>query len=121
MPVELPHQRAEALAGGVERDQGDARFADIGTGADLTGDAGQDALALTHHEDLVRPAGAPSPVAPFGEEDDRQVEDLTRSQAADRLLLKGRSLQLLIPGGYGSARGTGFALHHHVALPLAVY
>ena len=101
MLVELRHQRAEALAGGVEGDQGDARFADVGAGADLTGDAGQDALALTHHEDLVRPAGAPGPVAPFGEEGDRQVEDLARSQAADRLLLKGGSLQLLVPRGDG--------------------
>src|SRR5919112_5988194 len=97
MPVELRHQRTETLSGGVESDQGDARFADVGTGADLTGDAGQDALALTHHEDLVRAAGAPGPVAPFGEEGDRQVEDLARSQAADRLLLKGSSLQFLIP------------------------
>ena len=97
MLVELRHQRAEALAGGVERDKGDAWFADVGTGADLTGDAREDALSLTHHEDLVRPAGAPGSIAPFGEETDRQVEDLTGSQTADRLLLKGGSLQLLIP------------------------
>src|SRR5918994_7976547 len=87
MPVELRHQRAEALPGGVERDQGDARFADVGAGADLTGDAGQDALPLTHHEDLVGSAGASGPVTPLREEGDRQVEDLPRSQAADRLLL----------------------------------
>ena len=97
MLVELRHQRAEALPGGVEGDQGDARFADVGAGADLAGDAGQDALALTHHEDLVRAAGAAGPVAPFGEEGDRQVEDLAWSQAADRLLLKSGSLQLLVP------------------------
>ena len=97
MSIELRHQGAETLSGGVESDQGDARFADVGTGADLAGDAGQDALALTHHEDLVRAAGAASPVAPVSEEGDRQVEDLARPQAADRLLLKGGSLQFLIP------------------------
>src|SRR5688500_7842293 len=97
MPVELRHQRAEALPGGIEGDQGDARLADVGAGADLAGDAGQDALAFAHHEDLVGATGAPSPVAPFGEERGRQVENLARSQAADRLLLKSGPLQLLVP------------------------
>src|SRR5215213_11859452 len=112
MPVKLRHQRAETLSGGVEGDQGDARFANVGAGADLTGDAGQDALPFTHHEDLVRTTGAPGPVAPFGEEGDRQVEDFARAQAADRLLLKGGSLQLLVPGGCRRGRCIAIALCH---------
>src|SRR5215213_9952804 len=112
MTVELRHQRAETLAGGIEGDQGDTRFADVGAGADLTGDAGQDALALTHHEDLVRTAGTPGPVAPFGEEGDRQVEDFARAQVADRLLLKGGSLQVVVPVGCRIARCICIALCH---------
>src|SRR5215204_4697675 len=112
MPVELRHQRAETLSGSVECDQRDARFANVRAGADLAGDAGQDALALTHYEDLVRAAGAPGPVAPVGEEGDRQIEHLARSQAADRLLLKGGSPQLFVPRGDGPVRVRGFALGH---------
>src|SRR5215207_2863728 len=112
MPVELRHQRAQTFSGSVECDQRDARFANVRAGADLAGDAGQDALALTHYEDLVRAAGAPGPVAPVGEEGDRQIEHVTRSQAADRLLLKGGSPQFLVPGGDGPARVPGFALGH---------
>ena len=74
MPVELLHHRAEALAGGIEGYQGDAGFADVGAGADLTRDAGQDAFGLAHDEDLVGAPGVPGPIASFGEEGDRQVE-----------------------------------------------
>src|SRR5215213_5249135 len=97
MLVELRHQRAETLSGGVERDQSDARFANVRASADLTGDAGQDALALPHHKDLIRAAGSPGPVATFGEEGDRQVQDFARSQPTNRLLLKGGSVPPLVP------------------------
>src|SRR5688572_20988364 len=121
MPVELRHQRTESLPGGVEGDQGDARLADVGAGADLAGDAGQDALTLAHHEDLVRSTGAACPVAAFGEEGDRQAKDLARSQAADRLLLKSGSLQFLVPGRGRRGRHAGFALcHRYVRNPVTL-
>ena len=97
MPVELFHQRAEALAGGVEGDQGDPGLAHVGAGADLARDPGQDAFGLAHHEDLVRTAGAPGAVAALREECNCQVEHRTRRHAADGLFLEGGPLQFFVP------------------------